>query len=291
LILKIFYLKNNIVDKISIVIPSLGNESLATTLNCIYLSNIIIYEVIIIIPYNFKINFNINKFNDKINIKIIYTEAIGQVLQRIEGFKLANGDYILQLDDDVEFNEFMIFELYNTLKLKGQACVSPLFVDKLNSKSVYLRSFCIYNKLFNILFYFNNKVNEGKIAKNGIPYGVITENKLIEADWLPGGCVLHLKKNLILFNYFPFKGKAYMEDLFHSYYLKKMNLQLIVNSYIKCLIINPESELVKKNIFKNKYYENKIRKKYFKLRKFNLFLFYWTCFIQYIISIIKYFKY
>ena len=284
-------MKTKIVDKISIVIPSLGNTTLANTLNCIILSNIVIYEVIIIIPYNYDFKFNINDYNNKINLKIKYSEAIGQVLQRIEGFKLANGDYILQLDDDVEFNKFMIFDLYNTLKKKGQACISPLFVDKSNLRSVYLRSFSIYNKLINVLLYFNSKVNEGKITNNGIPYGVITENKLLLVDWLPGGCILHLRKNLILFNYFPFNGKAYMEDLFHSFYLKKMNIDLIVNSYTKCLIINPEFEVVKKNIFINKYKENKIRKEYYKLRNFNQFLFYWTCFIQYIISIIKYFKY
>ena len=35
---------------------------------------------------------------------------------------------------------------------------------------------------------------------------------------------MHFKKNLVLKNYFPFKGKAYSEDLFHSIELKKKKL-------------------------------------------------------------------
>ncbi len=284
-------MKNNIEDKISIVITTLGSVSLSNTLDCIIMSNIIIYEVIIVIPNNFNFNFNINKYFKIINIKIKYLKKSGQVFQRLEGFKIVTGDYVLQLDDDIEFNETMIFELYNTLKKSGNACVSPMFVDKLNLKSIYLNSFNFYNKLLNFIFYFNFKINEGQITKNGIAYGVITENRIIPVDWVPGGCVLHLRKNLLNFNYFPYNGKAYMEDLFHSFYLKKMNIKLLINTYSKCRIINPKYEVLKNNIFRNKYQENKIRKEYYKLTNLNLFLFYWTCFIQLIISFFKYLKY
>ena len=48
------------------------------------------------------------------------------------------------------------------------------------------------------------------------------KKNLHEVEWLPGGCILHSKKNLIKKNYFNFKyKKAYCEDLIHSYFLKK----------------------------------------------------------------------
>ena len=58
------------------------------------------------------------------------------------------------------------------------------------------------------------------------------KSDLIETDWLPGGCILHLKNNLVMFDYYPFKGKAFCEDLIHSHFLKKKNKLFITKKAI-----------------------------------------------------------
>jgi len=39
---------------------------------------------------------------------------------------------------------------------------------------------------------------------------------------------LHRKENLILEDYFPFEGKAYAEDVIHSFLLRKQGVKLYV---------------------------------------------------------------
>ena len=46
------------------------------------------------------------------------------------------------------------------------------------------------------------------------------------SKYAPGGCVMHYKKNLILKDYYGFAGKAYAEDILHSYYLFKKNVSI-----------------------------------------------------------------
>ena len=50
-----------------------------------------------------------------------------------------------------------------------------------------------------------------------------------EVDWIPGGCVIHRKENLLLFDYFPFKGKAFYEDVIQSIYLRKSGVKLLID--------------------------------------------------------------
>ena len=80
----------------------------------------------------------------------------------------------------------------------------------------------IYNKIKNG----NTIEQKGAISKSGFetyPDIQIYSEPFI-TGWIPGGCVMHYKSNLVLYNFFPFSGKAYCEDLYHSIALKKNNL-------------------------------------------------------------------
>ena len=55
-----------------------------------------------------------------------------------------------------------------------------------------------------------------------------------DIDWLPGGCILHRRENLIVKNYYPFSGKAYAEDLFHSLLLKEKGVILVRSGKAIC---------------------------------------------------------
>ena len=67
----------------------------------------------------------------------------------------------------------------------------------------------------------------GRIGISGINMGIPeTPDDWENVEWLPGGCMLHHKEHLVLFDYYPFKGKAYLEDLFHSNLLRKEGVTL-----------------------------------------------------------------
>ena len=86
---------------------------------------------------------------------------------------------------------------------------------------------------------------QGTITLAGTQIGIDPsnfENQLIKSEWLPGGCVLHNKNNLILKNYFPFNGKAYMEDLYHSTILKRNKINLYINKHAIAYIDDPRDE-------------------------------------------------
>ena len=77
----------------------------------------------------------------------------------------------------------------------------------------------------------------GKISKSGINFGIPEiPSTFYNVDWLCGGCLMHRKENLILKNYYPFLGKAYAEDLFHSKLLRDNNVILVRSGEAKCFV-------------------------------------------------------
>jgi len=58
--------------------------------------------------------------------------------------------------------------------------------------------------------------------------------------------VLHRKENLILYDYFPNKGKAYCEDLIHSFLLRESGVTLFVATDAKSTTpLNPKLSFIK----------------------------------------------
>ena len=75
--------------------------------------------------------------------------------------------------------------------------------------------------------------------------------------------VIHYQKNLIFDDYFPFKGKAYSEDLIHSFLMQKKKLELYICNKSICFI-DDEEKLSKKSFYE---FENWIKSD-FKARKY-----------------------
>jgi hypothetical protein len=95
-----------------------------------------------------------------------------------------------------------------------------------------------FRKLWNLLLDGRFNIPPGTITKAGVqlwPPFVSDQNTFAESEWLPGGCVMHLKQNLHLTDYYPFIGKAYGEDVIHSILLRKKGLSLYIcrNATIK----------------------------------------------------------
>ena len=105
----------------------------------------------------------------------------------------------------------------------------------------------------------------GKIDKSGSPVGIDPGSEykeLFDVEWLAGGCVMHYRENLILGNIYPFKGKAYCEDIIHSYYLKSRGVSLIVDSDALCWI-----EIVHSSSYSTREYLNNLASD-FRARKY-----------------------
>jgi hypothetical protein len=139
-----------------------------------------------------------------------------------------------------------LLEAFNRLK-KNTAC-APAFYFNESGNSAYKNDIPL-GCIMKVYYFFLNGFNgykEGEISKAGTEIGVNPfghSNSIVETQWLPGGMVLHHRDNLIFNNYFPFSGKAYSEDLFHSAEMKQngINLYVILNS--KAWISDPRSSI------------------------------------------------
>ena len=94
----------------SVVIPTLGRSEITETIKSVNENSIPPNEIIIVLPKKKTIQLDTN-FD---NLRIINSKTRGQVMQRLEGFKLANSEYILQLDDDVTLDKFCVEKKLNS---------------------------------------------------------------------------------------------------------------------------------------------------------------------------------
>ena len=191
-----------ILKNLECIVPTLGGSKLENTISNLISGTFVPCKIILSLPIGEK-KLEIKKFKKhNIVFQIIYCSK-GQVKQRLEALKLTKKKYVLQLDDDIKLDKNCLKILYHFIKNKKKVAVAPRIVEK---------SF-FPNK-------FKKKIHVcGKISKNGIAYPVqkCCSNKVhIKTDWLPGGCVLSLRDEMISKNFFDFDGKAYFEDLFNS---------------------------------------------------------------------------
>ena len=229
---------------ISVVIPTVGENELFKVVKKLNSSNMIPGEIIISI---FNKNFFLikDKFQKYKNIKIIKTNLPGQVYQRLKGFQKAKFNFVLQLDADCLIDMRSILLLLKKIKSIKNAAVAPVFVDKQTMKPIHQINIKenMLDKFKSFILGFPAGLNKmGKVSKSGTNFGVdfrLLKKSSIDTDWLAGGCILHRKKDLYLVNYFPFKGKAFCEDLIHSFFLKKKKRRLIVLKKAKCFTTFP----------------------------------------------------
>jgi glycosyltransferase involved in cell wall biosynthesis len=224
--------------QLSVVIATLGGPSLQKTIERLNEGSIVPDEILICIP---SLEAERVKNIGFQNVKIVVTECRGQVAQRAIGFQKASHPMVMQLDDDLLVDHHCIQHLLTSMNTYGpKVAVAPCLMDISTGESIYknARTNVLWDKLY---YWFINGAKgyqPGGIACSGSVIGVDPachiQEKLVEVEWVPGGCVLHDKENLILNDYYPFKGKAYFEDVMHSYYLKQAGIKLMVNVEALC---------------------------------------------------------
>ena len=255
-------------QSVSVVIPTLGGESLSATITQLNKGSVIPEEILVCIPEKEAFRFGNILFP---NVRVIKTRCRGQVAQRIEGFKKTSSKYVLQLDDDMLVEEHCIkylLEVINSNNIK--TAVAPSLIDLATNSSVYKKP--DKNPLVASAYYWlmngTSGYQPGKIDKTGTPVGFDTKKTgtvILESDWLAGGCVMHHKTNLVLDDYFPFNGKAFGEDVMHSLKLKEKGVKLYIQPKSEChLELVPMTAPTFSGFLNNLKSEIKIRKYYMK---------------------------
>lgn len=231
--------------RVSVVIPTLGGPTLSNTIEQLNRGTLIPSEILICIPE--ALAHKVSHFSYA-NIKIIKTSFGGQVRQRAYGFQLITEQYVLQLDDDLELHETCLQTLVECIGSKSNVSVSPTLLDRFTHKpSSYMKkpdsSSGFFYKL--LLWIVNGKdgYQPGVISKAGVNMAYSAEAiEDYEVEWLPGGCSLHTKANLVLENYYPYPGKAFAEDIFQSAILRKKGIRLYHCPQAVCSLDNSSSQ-------------------------------------------------
>ena len=186
---------NNIKD-LTIVIASNFKNIDQLTVHQInkYASNDI--KVIISIPPNSDI-IEAYKIGFSKAISIIKSKYLGQVYQRQYALKFCKTDFVLQMDDDIEFDIKKIDNLLSDFKkLPLKSCLAPY----LNSEKKYYSPILIFFK--NIFLYFNLNPKPGSISRSSfpIPYDIKSNSNLQneEVSWLPGGILILRREDIII---------------------------------------------------------------------------------------------
>lgn len=221
-------IKENIYS-ISVVIATLGGEFLTATIEQLNRGTVVPEEILICIPEEDAFRVECLSIG---NVRIVKTNIRGQVAQRAIGFQKAGETLVLQLDDDILVRETCLQNMAEYITRYADVAVGPKMYD---IKTHKYHSFMIPDTAkqhwFERLLYWvingTKGYQPGQISKAGINMGVPDEpNDWNDIGWLSGGCILHRKENLILDNYYPFKGKAYSEDLFHSVLLIRNGVRM-----------------------------------------------------------------
>jgi len=231
-------------NQVSVVIPTLGGESLKGTIDHLNAGSIVPAEILICIPA--EDSHRVSEFAYP-NVKVLRTDCRGQVAQRSIGFRHAAFNLVLQIDDDIVVERDCLELLVEALNYGGENCaVAPSLRWHDNKESLYKATLNPF--MLKAFYWFLNGsagYRAGTVTVAGTGIGVDPETsgcESVAAQWLPGGCVLHRKVNLVLDDYFPFKGKAFCEDLIHSFLLTRRSIRLIVNTKAVSLVFRPEAE-------------------------------------------------
>ena len=263
------------VASISVVIATLGGQSLEGTIDCINSGSVVPEEILICIPKedSHKVSGGSHR-----NVKIVRTDCRGQVAQRAVGFRTAACDLVMQMDDDILLEkDCMLFLLQSMEKIGENGAVAPALKWQDTGEPVYrARLNPRVLKLFYWLLNGSMGYRGGVVTRAGAEIGVdpeCSQSELVEAQWLAGGCVLHRRRNLVLENYFPFGGKAYCEDLIHSYLLTSRSIKLTVNTNTVAYLSRPVREPLR-DYLRTLRADLRVRRYYVKLSSRSIFRMY-----------------
>jgi glycosyltransferase involved in cell wall biosynthesis len=218
---------------VSVVMPTLGGEGILVALQKLNSGTLIPHEILICVPAQY-----VGNVPDGLaeNTRVVACPVKGQVAQRAFGFEVAKGELVLQLDDDVRLHPSSLERMVELLGTRENAAIGPRLFDHASGeyKSFLYPENGSLGAFERILGRVTNGAKgyePGVVTLSGINLGVpIDHDERSHVEWLPGGCILHRRRNLILTNFYPFDGKAFAEDLYHSNLLRSDGIELFRSS-------------------------------------------------------------
>lgn len=270
-----------IIPRLSVVIATLGGEWLRKTIDSLASGTLVPAEILICIPqeHSVKVEHLANS-----SVRVIATEVKGQVRQRAIGFTKAANEIVLQLDDDILLEKDALHKMVQYLLELGKGnALGPVYYGKTSGVCIHTIKTGFPGFIKNL---FDSIVcaakwgadKLGTVTAIGINYGVDdaqVKDELVSTQWLPGGCVLSYREDLVTEDFFPFDGKAYCEDVIHSYFRKIKGLELWVARGVKVYIDEPEPEFSKNAVLKviniRRYYLSLIHGPQWRLSIYELF--------------------
>lgn len=231
---------------ISLVIPTLGGDALDATIAAVNAGTVVPDEILVCIPEAEAARL---RPLHGANVVVVATPCRGQVAQRAVGFQRASGDLVMQLDDDLIVARDCVERLCATLEvLPPKSAVSPALVDRATGQSVYHRPSRagVTDRLYGFLMNGRKGLQPGCVARTGAAPGIDPLQggpDVQQVEWLPGGCVMHRRANLVMEPFYPFPGKAYCEDIIHSHYLTSRGVGLHIDGRARCSVDVPSGPL------------------------------------------------
>jgi hypothetical protein len=248
-------------------------------------SSVIPQKILIVIPEDRILSLPNFQYS---NVEVLATKFRGQVQQRIAGFSNSQTHLVMQLDDDIELAYDCIEILIGGMQTSiGKVALAPALRYRKNKIPAFL------NKKPNLYYWLMNGskgYQAGSVYLSGSPEGVDFEGdcNFIESQWLYGGCVLHRKSDLVLENFFPFKGKAYCEDLIHSAALRNKGIKLFfmpkANAYFEMDSYIMYGPRVFMHHLLNDFRARKYYNKYVGVRSNRIYFFYLIMILNYLKS-------
>lgn len=229
-------------ERISVVIPTLGGPSLESTIAALLAGTAVPGEILVCIPEREAATLRAIALP---HVRVVATPCRGQVAQRAVGFGEAAHPFVLQLDDDLVVAPDCLALLRDALVRFGPGwAVSPSLVDGATGRSVYATSprASLVSRLQELLLNGREGRIAGRVGRSGDAVGIDPDahgGPHHDVEWLPGGCVLHRREELVLEAYFPYPGKAYCEDIIHSFHLGARGIRLRVVSAARCAVDVP----------------------------------------------------
>lgn len=167
-----------------------GGEKYSRLLKSIELLNPKPKEVIVVIPHGFSIPKEQLGYE-----KYIFSEK-GMLTQRIVGYENANTEYVLLVDDDIEFKEDLVKKLYLSIEKNNADISFPIYEDLLPKGlkaklATTLNCSCLPSL---------NRKKYNKILNSGgftYPLNLNRCNKELESESAPGMCILAKRRILM----------------------------------------------------------------------------------------------
>lgn len=231
---------------LSVVIPTLGGAQILHTIAEMNRGSIRPTEILVCIPEEDAYRIEGLSFD---NVRVLPTKVRGQVAQRAAGFRQVSCPLVMQLDDDILLANDAIEALSQSLIALGQGhVVGPVFYNSITAEPLSkietgLRGLVIniYEMVVRDLPWGKRRMGAlSKIGGCGSVDPQCCDEALVTTSWLPGGCSISFREDLILDGFFPFPGKAYSEDILHSFLRAKNGMTHHVAVAAKATILPPE---------------------------------------------------